>query len=153
MRLQSFVGILLVLFLFAPTMSSAADPPDGFRYLKWGASPTTGLKKFFGPTSDGTTLYIQAPGKAPAPMFKAPVAEELFSFSHSKFYRGNAWFDGSGNFEKVKAALFSTYGRPSFVNEKLYLWKWKWPGNKVEVQLNYQLSSSRTTVTFLNDAV
>lgn len=86
-------------------------------------------------------------------MFKAQVAEEAYTFSHGKFYSGSAWFDGLGNFEKVKSALFATYGKPSFVNEKLYIWKWKWQGNKVEVHLSYQSQFSRTTVTFLNNAI
>ena len=153
MRLQSFVVLILGLLLFVPATSSAAEPPDGFRNLKWGSSPNASVKKFSGPTSDGITMYLPASGKAPSPMFKVPVAEEGYSFSNGKFYSGSVWFDGRGNFEKVKSALFATYGRPSFVNERLYLWKWKWLGNKVEVHLSYQPSFSRTTVTIFNDAI
>lgn len=153
MRLKSAVVLILGFLLVAPVMSSAAEPPDGFRNIKWGSSPSASLKKFSGPTSDGITMYVPGSGKAPSPMFKAPVAEEAYSFSNGKFYSGSAWIDGQGNFEKVKAALFKTYGQPSFANEKLYLWKWKWQGNKVEVHLWYESRFSRTTVTFLNDAI
>lgn len=146
--------VLILGFLLAdPVMSSAAEPPNGFRNLKWGSSPSASLKKFSGPTSDGITMYVPASGKAPSPMFETPVAEEAYSFSNGKFYSGSAWFDGRGNFEKVKAALLKTYGQPSFANEKMNLWKWKWRGNKIEVHLLYQSKFSRTTVTFLNDAI
>jgi hypothetical protein len=129
------------------------NPPDGFRSLKWGSSPNVSVKKYSGPTFDGVTMYVPASDKAPSPMFKVPVAEEAYSFSNGKFYSGSAWFDGRGNFEKVKSVLFATYGPPSFSNEQIQLWKWKWQGTKVEVHLSYQASFSRTTVTILNDAI
>ena len=153
MRLKSSVVLILGFLLVAPIMSSAAEPPNGFRNLKWGSSPNASLKKFSGPTSDGITIYAPVSGKAPSHLFDTPVAEEAYFFSNGKFFSGSAWFDGRGNFEKVKTALFRTYGQPSFVNEKNKLWKWKWQGNKIEIHLSYQLKFSRTTVTFLNDAI
>lgn len=131
----------------------AAAPPDSFRNLKWGSSPNASLKKYFGPTSDGITGYRPVSGKAPASLFEVPVAEEGYLFSNGKFYSGNTWFDGRGNFEKVQAALLKTYGQPSFSNEKINLWMWRWPGGKIEVHLSYQSKFSRTTVTFVNDAI
>lgn len=132
----------------------AAAPPGGFRNLKWSSSPNARLKKYSGPTSDGITMYLPASFKIKPlpPLFDCEVAEEAYSFSYGKFYSGSAWFDGKANFEKVKAALVSTYGQPSFANEKLAFWKWKWPG-KIEVQLTYQAKFSRTTVTFVNEAI
>ena len=145
---------LLGFLLIAPAIVGAVvEPPNGYRALKWGASPSANLKKFSGPTSDGTTLYIPAAGKAPPSMFESPVAEEMYSFSHGKLYGGSAWFDGIGVFKKVRAALIKMYGQPSFSNEGMNLWKWKWPGNKIEVHLSYQPKFSRTTVTFLNNAI
>ena len=132
---------------------TTVEPPNGFRSIKWGSSPSASLKKYSGPTSDGITMYVPASSKALSSLFETPIAEELYSFANGKFYSGSAWFDGPANFEKVKAVLLKTYGQPSFANEKLSLWKWKWLGNKIEVHLSYQSKFSRTTVTFLNDAI
>ena len=153
MRLKRTVVLILGFLLLAPVVSSAAEPPDSFRNLKWGSAPSAALKKYSGPTSDGITMYVPASGKAPSSLFETPVAEELYSFANGKFYSGSAWFDGPANFEKVKAALIKAYGQPLFANAKLQLWKWKWQGNKIEVHLSYQSKFSRTTVTFLNDAI
>ena len=128
-------------------------PPGNFRGLKWGSSPNASLKKYSGPTFDGITGYVQVTGKTPSPLFETPVVEELYSFANGKFYSGDAFFDGRDNFAKVKAALYQAYGQPSFVNEKLGIWKWKWQGTKIEVHLSYQAKFSRTWVTFQNYAI
>ena len=153
MRLKSIVALILTFLLVAPVISSAAEPPDGLRNLMWGSSPSASLKKVSGPTSDGITMYLPASEKAPSSLFEAPVAEEGYSFVHGKFYSGSVWFDGRGNFEKVKAVLLKTYGHPSFANEKMNLWKWRWQGKQIEVHLSYQSRFSRTTVTFVNHAI
>lgn len=153
MRFKGIVVLIVAFLLVAPVMASATVPPDGFRNLKWGSSPSASLKKFSGPTSDGITMYLPASDKAPSSLFEAPVAEEGYSFVNGKFYSGSAWFDGRGTFEKVKAVLLKTYGQPSFANEKMNLWKWKWQGKQIEVHLSYQSKFSRTTVTFVNNAI
>jgi hypothetical protein len=154
MRFINSVAVLVLGFLLiVPTVSLAAEPPTGFRDLKWGSSPSASLKKFSGPTSDGITMYVPASGKTPPPLFGTPVAEEAYSFSRGKFYSGSAWFDGQANFEKLKTALVKAYGQPSFANEKMNLWKWKWPRSQIEVHLSYQEKFSRTTVTFVNNAI
>jgi len=153
MTLKSFSLIILGLLFVSSGVSQAAEPPDGFRNLKWGSSPNTSLKKFSGPTSESLALYVPASGKTLPSLFDVPVAEEAYSFSKGKFNSGSAWFDGQGNFEKVKAALFKVYGQPSFTNEKINLWKWKWPGKQIEVHLSHQAKFSRTTVTIVNNAI
>lgn len=152
MRFNNVAVLFLVLLLATPAISGAAEPPTGFRNFNWGSSPSASLKKISGP-SDGITIYVPASGKALAPLFEVPVAEEAYSFSKGKFYSGSAWFDGHGNFEKVKAALVKAYGQPAFINDKLALWKWKWPGKQIEVDLSYQANFARTTVTFVNNAI
>jgi hypothetical protein len=145
--------VILGLLLLGAISANAAEPPKGFRSLKWGVAPPSGMKRMAGPTSDGTTMYVPASGKSLSPLFGIPVAEEAYSFSRGRFYSGSAWLDGRENFEKMKAALTKAYGNPSFVNERLYLWKWKWPGSRIEVHLYFQTKFTRTTVTFLNDAI
>ena len=150
--LPSTVVVILVLLVRVTVIEAAGAPPNGFRSFKWGASPDGGLKKIAGPT-DGVTMYAPASGKTLPPLFGLPVSEEAYSFSRGKFYSGSAWFDGRENFTKVKAALFKEFGQPAFANENTSVWKWKWPNSKIEVQLSYQAKFSRTTITFVNNAI
>lgn len=150
-RLASFIVLCTVLVLSG--LANAAEPPKSFRAFTWGSPATGGMKKLSGPTSDGTTLYVPAAGKKLAPLFEIPVAEEAYSFTHGKFYSGSAWLDGRENFDKMKAALTKTFGPSSFSNDRQDLYKWKWPATKIEVHLNYQAKFSRTTVTYLNNAI
>ena len=75
-------------------------------------------------------------GKTPSLYLKTPVVEELYSFANGKFYSGMRFLTGATTSRKVKAALYKAYGQPSFVNEKLGIWKWKWQGTKIEVHLS-----------------
>jgi len=152
MRPKSIAVLILWFLLFTSAVSRAAEPPNGFRNFKWGSAPNASLKKLSNPTAD-ISMYARASGKPPLSLFDVPVAEEAYSFSKGKFFSGEAWFDGQENFEKVKAALFNAYGQPSFANEGMNLWKWKWSGKQIEVQLSYQAKFSRTTVTFVNNAI
>src|SRR5437762_6066010 len=145
--MRSFlVAAALTLISFA----AWADAPTGFRDVKWGASPPHSFKQF-ADNGGGLTMYRPAGGKAPAPLFGIPTVEEAYSFSKSRFYSGSAWLDGRENFQRAKDALTKLYGSPTFSNSASELFKWQWPGPKIEVQLYYQAKFSRTTITFTND--
>lgn len=152
MRLNFRIALVACVVLFGLTVE-AGEPPAGFRNFKWGSSPRGSIKKI-ADTGDGVRMYAPtgAAAKLP-PLFDLPVAEEDYSFSHGKFYSGDAYLDGEGNFQKTKAALTKAFGAPSFANESLKLWKWKWPKSSVEVHLSYQTKFARTTVTFVNSAI
>ncbi|MCI0626496.1 MAG: hypothetical protein L0387_33420 [Acidobacteria bacterium] len=126
------VATALVYASLLPVLAQPANPPDGFRSFRWGTSPGPGLRKMAGPT-DGVVLYVPAGGKTPPPLFELPVAEEAYSFSNGRFYSGSAWLDGENNFKKMKVALTRKFDQPSFSNERLNLWKWRWPRSGVEV--------------------
>ena len=130
----------------------ASKPPTGFRNFKWGSPPKGGIKKM-GDYDDGLAMYVPTGTTKLAPLFDLPIVEEDYSFSHGKFYSGDSYLDGEANFQKMKAALITEFGTPSFVNESLGVWKWKWPQSAVEVDLKYQESFARTTVTFENSAI
>jgi hypothetical protein len=146
------IRIFFGLLLLGAIGAYAAEPPKGFRSLQWGGTPSGGMRPV-GPAGGELALYVPASGTSLPPLFGIPVADESYSFSKGKFFSGSAWLDGQENFEKMKAALIKDYGTPSFVNEKLYVWKWKWPGSRIEVDLFFQPKDTRTTVTFLNDAI
>jgi hypothetical protein len=143
---------MVCLLLFA-VIAKADGPPSGYRTFKWGAAPGATLKKMMGPTDEGISMYVPLKGKSVGPLFDLPVAEEDYSFSHGKFFQGEAYLDGADMLQKMKTILIEKFGKPTFVNENLKVWKWKWPVGSIEVDLTYQASFSRTTVRFANNAI
>jgi len=135
------------------SIAAVGEPPDGFRNVKWGSAPSNGLKKLTGPTSDGTSLYVLAPGNKHLPFFDIPVIDEDYAYTKRKFYSGSVYIDGQPNLEKMKTALSKLYGQPSFVNEKLKIWAWEWRSRKVKITLSHQVKFARTTVTFSNNGI
>ena len=146
-------SIVIFLFFVAVSVAATGEPPTGFRNFKWGTPPRSSLKKFSGPTDEGLTMYVPLSSKKPGPLFDIPVAEEDYSFVHGKFYQGDAYLDGEPNLQRMKNALVQAFGNPSFTNENLKIWKWKWPKRSIEIQLYYEAKFSRTTVTFSNSAI
>ncbi len=142
--LFAFVGL---------AVATPSEPPTGFRNFKWGCPPRSGLKRIMEPTDEGLTMYTLSGTKKPEPLFDIPVTEEDYSFVHGKFYEGDAYLDGEPNLRKMKNALAQAFGNPSFTNENLKVWKWKWPKKSIEIQLYYQAKFSRTTVAFSNSAI
>ncbi len=99
-------------------------PPNGFRHVKWGEQ-----------------LRVQLSRNIPAPrVMESPCVCRLrgkhccrfltFQLQKNSIHSRTAdflaetggLFDGRANFEKIKVALFKTYGQPSFTNEKIDLW-------------------------------
>jgi len=145
-------SIVIFLLFVVVAVAAIGEPPTGFRNFKWGAAPRSTLKKFSGPTDEGLMMYIPVSNK-PEPLFGIPVAEEDYTFVHGKFYQGDAYFDGEANLYKMKAALVQAFGNPSFTNENLKIWRWKWPKRSIEITLYYQAKFARSTVTFSNSAI
>ena len=141
----------MVLVSTTAIIAAIGEPPTGFRNYKWGARPRGDLKKYAGPTDEGLTTYI--PTTKSEPMFDIPVAEENYGFVHGRFYEGNVYVDGGPNFQKMKIAVISKFGSPTFTNERLRIYRWKWPKHKIEVVLSYQAKFAKTTVTFTNSAI
>ena len=91
-------------------------------------------------------MYILSSKKS-EPLFDIPVREEDYAFVHGKFYQGNAYLDGEPNLQNVKVTLISKFGNPTFVNERLKLYQWKWPKDQIETRLY------GTTIMFANSAI
>jgi hypothetical protein len=151
-RFMAKLSVLFACLLVLTVSTKAEGPPTGFRRFKWGSPPTAALKKIMGPTH-GVTMYVRFDAKNLAPLFKIPVAEEDYSFSHNKFFQGDAYLDGELNFPRMKAVLIAKFGNPSFVNEALSVWKWRWPVGGVEVHLTYEEKFARSTVTFVDNNI
>jgi hypothetical protein len=145
--------LALPIVAFSPRIAVASEAPTGFRNLKWGAGVPAGLRRLTGPTSEGLSIYAPQSGQKLQPFLDLPVAEESYSFKNGRFYSGSVWLDGLAAFEKIRATFTTAYGKPTFSNPKLELYKWKWPAGRIEISLTYQANFARTTVTFRNDAV
>lgn len=150
--LQCIIFILMG-FIFSSLSQASGKIPKEFRGMKWGATTISNLKKLSGPTSDGVVTYIPSNQKPLSPFLNVTVSEEAYFFSHGKFYSGSLWFEGKDNLEKLKTNLVGEFGKPSFENEKMNIWKWKWPSSKVEISLSYQVKFSKSTVSFTNNAI
>ncbi len=154
MRINSRNIVVLGFLLYVGSVvAGAADAPKGFRDFVWGAPPKKEIKKISVPVSDDIAVYVPSRGKTLSPLFKVPVAEEAYSFSKGKFFKGNAWMDGKENFDKIKAALIKKYGQPAATDERKKFTLWKWPDSPVEVRLAYDDKFSRATVTYFNPAL
>lgn len=150
--LNVLLSVVLAIALVTSAHAGNTEPPTGFRDMKWGVPPFKTFKKIMGPTSDGTSMYVPV-ANSYASFLGVPVAEEGYSYTYGKLYMGNVYIDGKENLEKVRLALENQFGPPTFVNERLSLWKWKWVVKKIEIHLNYQAKFSRTTVTYINDGI
>jgi hypothetical protein len=124
------------------------EAPRGFRSFVWGDPPQENLKKLYDFT-DGT-MYAPPPGEPLEELLGIGVFEEAYSFSENRFYSGDAWLDGYDSYEKAKKAICAQYGPPTFVNEKLFILRWKWPDEGIEISLSFQKRFERTTVKFSN---
>lgn len=151
-RIQRAQTFAMLLLFVAISVSATGEPPTGFRNFKWGAPPRSTLKKFSGPTDEGLTMYVPL-SKKPEPLYGIPVVEEDYTFVHGKFYQGDVYLDGEPNLQRMKNALVQTFGNPTFTNESLKIWKWKWPKQSIEIQLYFQAKFARSTVTFSNSAI
>jgi hypothetical protein len=152
LRAYRILTAAIVLVPIMTSISAIGEPPTGFRNFKWGASPRSTLKKFSGPTEEGLTMYVPLSKKS-EPLYGIPVAEEDYSFVHGKFYQGDVFLDGEPNLQKMKDALVHAFGNPTFTNENLKIWKWRWPKQSIEIQLYFQAKFARTTATFSNSAI
>jgi hypothetical protein len=150
MQFNSALVVAIVFQLLGPVAASAADAPKGYRDLPWAASPGKSLKKESAPYAADIALYRPLAGKAPAPLYEVPVAEEVYSFAKGRFFSASAWLDGKENFGKIRTALMEAYGQPSVTDERRNLRIWTWPDSPVEVRLAYDDKFSRTTVTCIN---
>jgi hypothetical protein len=147
--------LAVVTCFFAVGFAVAANgvTPAGFKDFKWGAPPNKSLKLYMPSTDEGVTMYVPVSSKRPEPLFDIPIAEEAYGFVHGKFYQGNAYIDGAANLQKMRNALVTEFGNPSFTNDKLKIWRWKWPKKGVDIQLFYEEKFARTTVTFTNSVI
>ena len=131
----------------------SAKPPTGYRNFEWGSPPRAGFRMVMEPTDEGVAFYTVLASKTPESLFDLPVAEEAYTFVYGKFCAGNAFLEGETNFQKMKSTLVNKFGNPTFANENLRTYTWRWPQERIEVSLNIEAKSARSTVTFSNTAL
>lgn len=125
-------------------------PPTEAGGKRWGSAPTADLKIFSPATAEGLSLYV--PKNTPAALEGVPVKEADYQYDRRRLYAVDLYIDGEPNREAIKAALVKRYGTPLEYDEGSNRYKWSWPKRHVSVEMTYQDSSKRTTVTFAQGA-
>ena len=125
-------------------------PPQGFRSLKWGDAPGANLRFVSSTSSDDLSMYKPTSCDAE---FGLPVLDELYIFTAGQLYEVSVWLDGEESLHQVREQLAMQYGPPNFANEKLYLWKWKWLDDQIEIHLYFDCKFHRTALHFINNSV
>jgi hypothetical protein len=126
-------------------IAATGDAPKGYGDKKWGATSTAGLKKFMGPTADGTSLFANT--KPPKALHGIAIREESYSYTHGKLFNGTAYLVNRADLLRMKDALTKLHGSPDFANDGRQIWKWKWPAASVEISLY------GGTVSFTNNGI
>ena len=122
-----------------------SSAPMGALGKRWGSAPTADLKVLMPATDEGLTLYV--PKATPAPLEGAPVKEADYRYDHRRLYAADFYIDGEDRIDEIKNALIKKYGTPLAYDDSAHSYKWAWPERKVTIEMSYQESSKRTTVT------
>jgi len=119
--------------------------PVGVLGRKWGARPDGALKPYAQP-GEGLAMYV--PREAPAPLYGVPVKEADYRFDHNHLFAADLYIDGANHRDAIRAALEKAYGKPLDADDETHAYDWKWPERHVVIEMSFQDSSQRATVTF-----
>jgi hypothetical protein len=141
------------------TQRPRRNPPISFRGIKWDSAlpslyslrktvlkgcPLLVRQKNFTDTppcshmhtsTDNMDMFAQRQNVPP--IFGVQVSEQVFTWSHRKFWTGNIYiYDYKpSDLERLRAALIENYGQPTFNKKRLT--KWAWPDKKLEISLSF----------------
>lgn len=121
------VSIALILLMTAGAAPAAVKDPGEFMGLKWLKSAEE-CKKLGLCTDEPIDISDRLKDElvlrgVPSEMFGVPVQFTSFSFLKDRHFLGVAVFEpGSSSFEKMKAKLASTYGKPKMESSKMASW-------------------------------
>jgi hypothetical protein len=130
-----------------------AAAPNGAAGMRWGASPTSGMKNILPTTDEGLTLFT--PKSHPGPLEGVQVAEADYAFQHRKLYSADFYIDGEAGRDAILKCFVSKYGGPQQYDESLGTYTWKWP-SQVQIKVFYKgptdgKAQGRTMVTYSKD--
>jgi DNA-binding transcriptional regulator YdaS (Cro superfamily) len=141
--------------ILAPQTTAAIDSqtkqvkktaPQEFRGLKWDEKPKAELGKHTRIGGDDD-IDMYSKDQNIDNFLGVPVAEETYTFSKKKFFRGDVYINGTDNYAGIKNALINQYGSADKVSPNGQVTRWNWPSENVMIQLYYQEKFKRTTVT------
>jgi hypothetical protein len=85
------------------------------------------------------------------------LQRRCLSSGRASFFSGSATLVGNENFEKMRAVVTKAYGQPTFVNERLAICKWEWPGPGGRIMITLQLTTVennyRVSAVFVNERI
>lgn len=141
---------LLALFISFSQSGWAAETPDGFHGITWGA-PLSGLTGMVVSDVSGPVKYYSRTGDT-LKLGEAKLERLSYGFTNGKFYSVLIEFTGRVNFEKAKTHLLATYGETARISSGGMTYKWK-TANGVSVNLKYSDSNQQGYVFIFNKAV
>jgi hypothetical protein len=153
---------------------SSAIPPDSFRGIKWD-SELPSIKRLHrtamigcASISEQTSFETIMPcshmhidtddidsfdqRENVPPFLDVTVSEQMFTWSHQKFWSGEFFLQNKSDLSKLKRQLVSRYGSPTFENNSLPVTKWRWstPNRNLSIQL-YADNHGVVSVLFTQD--
>lgn len=151
MKRRIVVFAAIALPCIAPVMAfePTSRPPTGAHGLRWGAAVPKGWKQVSTTTKDGLSTFSNP---EPAPSWEGiEVRGEALQFEHGKLYSGLLFFSGEPTLERLRTALVRIYGKPTFVNAAMPLYKWHWPTAKTTIILSFSKARAEGMLTTSRD--
>lgn len=130
-------------------LEPTAAPPSGVRGLRWGSSVPKGWKQVSTTTRDGISTFSN-PNPA-APWEGIEIRSEALQFEYGKLYSGLLFFTGESTLERLRTALVRLYGKPTFSNPAMPLYKWHWPRAKITIMLSFTKTRAEGMLTTSRD--
>lgn len=141
---------LLALFVSFCQSGWAAETPNGFRGITWGA-PLSGLSGMVVTDDSGQVKYYRRTGDS-LNLGEAKLEQLSYGFYNGKFYSALIEFQGRINFEKAKTHLLSTYGETAKIGSGGMNYKWE-TSNGISVSLKYSANNQQGYVFFFKKAI
>lgn len=141
---------LLALFISFSQSGWAAETPNGFHGINWGA-PLSGLTGMVVSDVSGPVKYYRRTGD-PLKLGEAKLEQLSYGFYNEKFYSVLIEFKGRVSFEKAKTHLLATYGDAARIGSGGMNYKWG-VSNGVSVNLKYSDSNQQGYVFIFNKAI
>lgn len=136
-------------------------PPDAFRDIKWNSTLLSD-QRLRAAALKGCTTIVEQKNVADmppcshmhietddidlftqrqnvAPIYDVSVSEQVFEWSHEKFWMGEVFIYDyrPADLAKLRNALTDQFGKPTFTNGQAHITKWRWPSKKLEIVLTF----------------
>lgn len=137
----------LLLVLLMPVMALAADLPDGFQGIPWGAAVATlpDAKKI----SETPSYQCYRSGDGTGKVAETTVSNLRWCFSGDRFYFVQMEFTGQQSQQKLLAYAKEAWGEPKIGQRFTEAFVWGGPDAGVYVELEFSKIDNRGTLAYV----